>query len=281
MNAFEVTLHEAEEICFTKKNTTVGNCAREPKISEIKALLSEMKAEILLQLQKKLGKSVSCTNVSKTFEGKNCADLYNKGIKQNGVYRIDPDGKGSFNVSCDMTTSGGGWAVFQRRLDGSIDFYRGWQDYKHGFGDLNGEFWLGLDKIYRLTTASKNKLRIDMEDTSTNKKYAEYGFFAVANESQKYQLSLGTYSGTAGNSFSYHNGMAFSTKDSDNDKYNANCAVQFKGGWWYKHCHVSNLNGLYRHGAHQSYADGINWHSWKGYYYSLKSTSMKIRPQSF
>ena len=127
--------------------------------------------------------------------GKNCADLYKAGIKENGVYQIDPDGKGSLRVLCDMTTSGGGWTVFQRRLDGSVDFYRGWQDYKNGFGDLKGEFWLGLDQIHRLTTASKNKLRIDMEDTSGNTKYAEYDFFAVTSEQQKYQLSLGTYSG--------------------------------------------------------------------------------------
>ena len=108
---------------------------------------------------------------------------------------IDPDGKGIFNVLCDMTTSGGGWTVFQRRLDGSVDFYRGWQDYKHGFGHLKGEFWLGLDKIHRITTAAQNELRIDMEDTSGNKKYAEYDLFAVTSEQQKYQLSLGTYAG--------------------------------------------------------------------------------------
>ena len=135
------------------------------------------------------------TTLITLFVGKNCADLYKKGIKQNGVYQIDPDGKGSFNVLCDMTTSGGGWTVFQRRLDGSVDFYRGWQDYKNGFGDLNGEFWLGLDKIHRLTTASQNKLRIDMENTSGNQKYAEYDSFAVTNEEQKYQLSLGAYTG--------------------------------------------------------------------------------------
>ena len=94
-----------------------------------------------------------------------------------------------------MKTSGGGWTVFQCRLDGSVDFYRGWQDYKNGFGDLNGEFWLGLDKIHRLTTTSKNELRIDMEDTSGNTRYAEYDFFAVTSEQQKYQLSVGTYAG--------------------------------------------------------------------------------------
>ena len=94
-----------------------------------------------------------------------------------------------------MTTSGGGWTVFQRRVDGSVDFYRGWQDYKNGFGDLQGEFWLGLDKIHRLTTAAQNELRIDMEDTSGSTRYAEYDFFAVTSEQQKYKLSLGTYAG--------------------------------------------------------------------------------------
>ena len=89
------------------------------------------------------------------------------------------------------------------------------------------------------------------------------------------------FKGTAGDSFTGHKGMAFSTKDSDNDTADSNCAAKFKGGWWYGVCHVSNLNGLYHHGAHGSYADGINWYSWKGYYYSLKSTSMKIRPREF
>ena len=96
---------------------------------------------------------------------------------------------------CDMKTSGGGWTVFQRRLDGSVDFFRGWKDYKDGFGDLKGEFWLGLDKIHRLSVASRNELRIDMEDTSGNTRYAEYDLFAITSERVKYQLSLGKYHG--------------------------------------------------------------------------------------
>ena len=81
-----------------------------------------------------------------------------------GVYYIDPDGLGEFKVFCDQTTAGGGWTVFQKRFDGTVDFFRTWDDYRQGFGNLNGEFWLGLDKIYRLTASSSNKLRVDLED---------------------------------------------------------------------------------------------------------------------
>ena len=112
-----------------------------------------------------------------------------------GIYEINPDGKGSFKVFCDMTTSGGGWTVFQRRLDGSVDFYRGWQDYKQGFGNLSGEYWLGLDKIHRMTNILQNELRIDMEDTSGNTRYAHYDLFTISNENKKYQLNIGVYDG--------------------------------------------------------------------------------------
>ena len=118
---------------------------------------------------------------------KNCAELYKSGERANGVYTIDPDGTGPFDVFCDQTTAGGGWIVFQKRLDGSVDFYRGWTDYKVGFGDLKGEFWLGLDKINRLTKTG-NRLRVELEDTTGD-------MFAVTSERTKYKLSLGTYSG--------------------------------------------------------------------------------------
>ena len=96
---------------------------------------------------------------------------------------------------CDQTTVGEGWLVFQKRLDGSVDFYRGWTEYKNGFGNLSGEFWLGLDKIHRLTSSGKYKLRVDLEDFARNTYYAEYDLFEVASETEKYKLSLGTYTG--------------------------------------------------------------------------------------
>ena len=90
------------------------------------------------------------------------------------------------------------------------------------------------------------------------------------------------FTGTAGDSLSYHRGMAFTTKDRDNDSVGwSNCAVVSKGAWWYKRCYTSNLNGLYHHGVHNSHADGINWYPWEGYKYSAKRAEMKIRPVGF
>ena len=121
--------------------------------------------------------------------------LYNMNFTQNGVYSIDPDGLGSFNVSCDMTTDGGGWTVFQRRQDGSVDFYRNWTDYKNGFGSMCGEFWLGLDKINRLTRNKDMKLRVDLEDFEGGKRYAKYSKFAVEDENEYYNLTVEGYEG--------------------------------------------------------------------------------------
>ena len=96
---------------------------------------------------------------------------------------------------CDQTTGGGGWLVFQKRLDGSVDFYRGWAEYKRGFGSLTGEFWLGLDKIHRFTSSGSYKLRVDLEDFAGKTYYAEYDLFKAASEEAKYKLSVGSYTG--------------------------------------------------------------------------------------
>ena len=101
---------------------------------------------------------------------------------------------------CDMTTDGGGWTVFQRRLDGSVDFYLGWESYRNGFGNLNGEFWLGNDNLHRLTAAGNVTLRVDLEDFDGNFTYAEYTTFKVTDEADKYRLLIGGYNGTAGDS---------------------------------------------------------------------------------
>ena len=112
------------------------------------------------------------------------------------MYTIDPDEQGAFDVRCHMdTTPGRGWTVFQRRVDGSVDFYRNWIDYKNGFGDLSGEFWLGLDKIHRLSATGQNVLRVDLETFENETAYAVYKSFSVGDESKAYILNFGTFSG--------------------------------------------------------------------------------------
>jgi hypothetical protein len=129
-----------------------------------------------------------------TVPQQSCASFYESGERKDGVYTIDPDGFGTFKVWCDMQ-NGGGWTVFQRRQDGSVDFYRGWSDYKVGFGNLTGEFWLGLDKIHRLTKSGESFLRVDMTDPNRTKINAMYTDFSVASESDSYKLNVGNFSG--------------------------------------------------------------------------------------
>ena len=191
---------------------------------------------------------------------------------------MNPDGKGSFNVYCDMRTDGGGWTVFQRRQDGSVDFYRGWNDYKSGFGQLTAEFWLGNDKIHRLTTARLNTLRVELEDWNGARVCAKYGKFNIGDEQAKYRLEVGSYSGTAGDSLTYHNNMAFSTKDRHNDRSHDNCAVVYTGAWWYNAGHQSNLNGKYL-GNNKGFGKGVLWCYFRSDF-SLKFTEMKLRPPS-
>lgn len=87
-----------------------------------------------------------------------------------------------------------------------------------------------------------------------------------------------------GDSLSYSNGYQFTTKDSDNDAWpSVNCADNRGGAWWYNACAWSNLNGLYLRGSYTSNGsfngeEGIEWYYWRGYYYSMKTTEMKISP---
>uniref|UniRef100_A0A098LY71 Ficolin n=1 Tax=Python regius TaxID=51751 RepID=A0A098LY71_PYTRG len=230
------------------------------------------------------GDACSLDNVAncqqKETEARNCKDLLERGETLSGWYTIYPTKGNPMMVFCDMETDGGGWLVFQRRQDGSVDFYRDWESYKKGFGRQGSEFWLGNDKIYLLISSGTQQLRIDLEDFNGSRTFATYSSFRIANESENYRLTVGSsLDSNMGDSFSGHNNQAFSTKDRDNDIYSGNCAVSFKGGWWYSNCHSSNLNGLYHKGEHASYADGINWSVGRGYHYSYKYAAMKIRPQ--
>ena len=181
-----------------------------------------------------------------------------------------------------METDGGGWTVFQRRQDGSVDFYRNWVEYEEGFGNLTGEFWLGLSKIHHLTPDGANTLRVDLGDFEKNTAYAQYSTFSIGDCFTEYTLNVGGYSGTAGNEITAGhvlNGMKFSTKDNDNDNHylGDSCAIKYEGAWWFNNCMQSHLNAPYHPNGPVSWFSGIVWYTWKGGKYSLKFTEMKVR----
>ncbi|XP_028594515.2 ficolin-3-like [Podarcis muralis] len=209
---------------------------------------------------------------------RSCKELLSKGEFLSGWYTIYLPGCWPLRVFCDMDTDGGGWLVFQKRLDGSVDFYRTWNDYKKGFGNQLSEFWLGNENIHLLTREGEHQLRVDLVDFDDRKTFAHYQSFQLRGEEEKYQLVLGQFlSGTAGDSMTFHSGQRFSTHDNDNDTGTQNCAVTVHGGWWYANCYKSNLNGGYPIGDRKGQVYGIDWATGKGVGTSYKRTEMKIR----
>ncbi|XP_067431993.1 microfibril-associated glycoprotein 4-like [Thunnus thynnus] len=212
-----------------------------------------------------------------------CSDIYNHdSTRPSGVYIIYPiEATSAVQVYCDMDSDGGRWMVFQRRMDGSLNFYRPWDHYKKGFGSAAGEYWLGLESLFHLTLRKKYELLVDMEDFSGNKVFARYSSFSIDPESDGYKLHVSGFTdGGAGDSLSHHNGQKFSTLDKDQDPHSDNCARRYLGAFWYgSGCHTTNPNGVYRWGADNTIiAVGVEWSQWKGFNYSLKTISMKIRP---
>ncbi|XP_076064367.1 microfibril-associated glycoprotein 4-like [Oratosquilla oratoria] len=243
--------------------------------------------QALLHALQNLTQSPSKSQTPKTESSRprHCFDLKKAGDSGRGVRRIYPFPccpNWVLQVFCDQETYGGGWTVVQRRddLPPYEEFYRTWLEYEKGFGDVEGEHWLGLENIHHLTSHSLQELRIDLADFENATRWANYGFFHVQDSNSKYVMNCGSYkyTGDAGDSLSYHSAQKFSTHDNDNDEGTRNCAVSFSGAWWYKDCTHSNLNGKYRKGTTGSFPDGVLWRHWRGYHYSLRKTEMKIRP---
>ncbi|CAK8686911.1 unnamed protein product [Clavelina lepadiformis] len=171
-----------------------------------------------------------------------------------------------------------GWTIFQRRIDGSVDFGRRWDDYANGFGQIDGEFWLGLDNIHEMTRGGGCRLKIELWDFNGNQRHADYNLFSIESAENFYRLRVSEYSGNAGDSLTYHNGHPFSTEDSDNDPDYRNCATYFGGsqGWWFDRCAHSKLNGVWMRQSSE-HNHGIIWGGWKGWDEPLKETKMKLR----
>ena len=205
---------------------------------------------------------------------------------QSGVHLIQPGMDRSqplVEAYCDLETDGGGWTVIQRRTDKKPrqEFNLTWSAYRDGFGELDAEFWWGLEKLWRLTGPRDRQyeLRVDLADFDGGRRHAIYRKFRVESEAADYRLFVANYTGDAGDSLSSHSGQKFSTPDRDHDSdYDRHCAQVYKSGWWFiKGCYWSNLNGQYLSGQQDKYA-GVSWYHWRGHKYSLKETAMMVRP---
>lgn len=220
---------------------------QEKKIKELKAEVSEY----VLQSNKCQSSSCLC--------------------KSTEIHSIKVPGTEPFQVPCDSTLASSGWTVIQRRINGKVDFNRNWRDYQTGFGDLRGEFFIGLDKLYLITKSQPHELYIYLQNLNNETRYAQYDSFSIGNEDASFEItSLGKYSGTAGDGMIHHNNMKFSTFDQDNDNSNRNCADENSSGWWFNNCYHCNLNGPY-HG-------GFYWYPWQRNV--LKFAQIMIRPKA-
>ncbi|XP_026257954.2 angiopoietin-4 [Urocitellus parryii] len=117
-----------------------------------------------------------------------CAEIHRSGATADGVYTIrvanDSEPK---KVFCGMESNGGGWTLIQRRVDGSEDFQRSWKEYKEGFGNPAGEYWLGNEAIHQLTSRATYSLRVELEDWEDQEAYAQYERFQLGSEAQLYR----------------------------------------------------------------------------------------------
>ncbi|NXM53633.1 TENA protein, partial [Illadopsis cleaveri] len=210
---------------------------------------------------------------------KDCSQALLNGEATSGLYTIYLNGDKAqpLQVFCDMGEDGGGWIVFLRRQNGKQDFYKNWNTYVAGFGDPKDEFWIGLENLHKITSQGQYELRVDLRDKGDTA-YAVYDRFSVGDAKSRYRLRVDGYSGTAGDSMTYHNGRSFSTFDKDHDSAITNCALSYKGAFWYKNCHRVNLMGRYGDNSH---SQGVNWFHWKGHEYSIEFAEMKLRPSSF
>ena len=262
---------KSEVIHLKEDNTKILNSLRKPTIRQ--------------DMQHSNAPQINFMNVSQPDPPQDCAEILSRyPSATNGIYEINVGSKRLqrlMEVFCDMETDGGGWTVFQRRMDGFLNFYHDYQTYADGFGLLQHEFWLGNENIHQITSRMNYELRIDLEEFSGATAHAQYTSFHVKSACDGYELFVTGYSGNAGDSLiAIHSGMKFSTFDHDQDGQGTiNCAERWHGAWWYgsSSCHHSNLNGMYVNGGSSS-RESMSWYRWRNNWNSMKATEMKVRP---
>uniref|UniRef100_A0A224Y5Y0 Fibrinogen-related domain containing protein n=1 Tax=Rhipicephalus zambeziensis TaxID=60191 RepID=A0A224Y5Y0_9ACAR len=232
------------------------------------------------------------SRIKRTVKPRHCADLLAAGQRNSGVYTVFHGSAGSSgqDVYCDMETDGGGWTVIQERGqygNNAYYFYRNWTQYASGFGDPAKEYWIGNEALHALTSTDEMMtLRVFLGNSTEDGVWIDYDSFRISNKNDNYAIKIGKYVGPAGwDALSYANNMMFSTFDRDNDQSTNNCALIYKGAWWFQKCHNSNLNGLNLNGYHDSKGDGIDWSSnvgsQLGTHHSYPWARMMIRPVGY
>ncbi|XP_020802027.1 microfibril-associated glycoprotein 4-like [Drosophila serrata] len=196
---------------------------------------------------------------------------------EEGIFKLYLRGVNAFEAPCSKD----GWMIIQKRIDGHVDFNRTWEDYRNGFGDIQGEFFIGLEKLHLITKVAYYELCIELEDINGTTSFAHYDNFEIGSEMESYYLkSIGNYNGIAGDSLSYHNGSKFSTFDVATDS--GNCIRA--GGWWYNDdsCGYSALNAQYYKDGIAEESNGIVWGHWHNFDYTISLTfaQMMIKPKN-
>ncbi|XP_056388878.1 angiopoietin-related protein 3 [Hyla sarda] len=209
---------------------------------------------------------------------RDCNDVYNQGTRLSGVYTIRPNNSAEFRVYCEFTTEAA-WTVIQRRTDGAMDFNQTWEDYAKGFGDLRGEFWLGLQKIFSLSQQADYILHIELQDWKNNVRFVEY-LFTLGNQDSSYTLQLSQVLGNIPSALPEYTPLPFST--GDHHSQHLKCPAETStGGWWKSSCGGTNLNAKYvkprsRVKGERRRGQGLSWKPEKGRMYSLRSTKMML-----
>ncbi|ALC39847.1 maker541 [Drosophila busckii] len=288
-----------------QKETLKKNEQLQAKVNELQTKIKvqqedlkkseELKNSLLSEKDKRIAdlkEQMNNMNKNKQFEDKlikfvdraeatSCVPFDNS----NDIQTIRVTGIEAFKVPCDSMFAGNGWTVIQRRVDDSVSFNRTWEEYKNGFGDLRGNFWLGLEKLHLMTKFQPHELYIQLEDFKNEKRYARYTNFIIGNETQSYLLNYDKYSGNAGkydkysgDSLSDAKNRKFSTPERDNDKFDrGNCAADTASGWWFNKCYYCNLNGVYVNTIiDEEHIRAIEWRKW--HIKPLKFVQMMIRP---
>ncbi|XP_028589081.2 angiopoietin-related protein 3 [Podarcis muralis] len=213
-----------------------------------------------------------------------CMWIYSRGERSSGIYSIKPRGSEAFNVYCEIKAESA-WTVIQNRSDGSLDFNQTWENYMNGFGNLDGEFWLGLQKIYSIVNQGDHILRIELEDSRANQRYIEYTFTMGGSETD-YTALLSRITGNIPNVLPEQKEVKFSTKDhNSNTERKVNCPENNSGGWWHTACEETNLNGKYIKSSSRGKLERkkrvLYWKPQKGRPYFIKSTKLMIHSTDF